>query len=121
MGGRIGPRTVYVEHPETHAFVRLNPGDEIPAELAHLVTAGAMAPEGSSAPAEKAEGEPGAGDNGDGYDALKYQELRDLAKERELPTEGKTDDLIARLREDDAEKAEGEPGAGDNGDDNSEE
>lgn len=124
-------RTVYITRDD-NTVARLNPGDKVPADLAgHFVsefethrafTDGSSAP---SAPAPvAAAGESGSGEegeeHGDGYEDLGYQELKALAKERELPQDGKTADLIARLREDDAEKA-GESGSGEQGEEQSEE
>lgn len=52
MGGRIGSRVVYVTREDTNEIVRLNPGDKVPADLAHLVTGRALAATGAEPVAE---------------------------------------------------------------------
>jgi hypothetical protein len=126
---RLG-RTVYITRDD-NTVARLNPGDEVPADLAgHFVSefethrAFADGAPAQSVSASAAAGESGSGEQGeeqgDGYEGLDYQALKALAKQRELPQDGKAADLIARLREDDAEKA-GESGSGEQGEEQSEE
>lgn len=121
MGARLG-RTVHITRDD-NTVVSLLRGDEVPADLAgYFVSENevhrAFAP-GSDSPLPAhaaAEGESAAeepGGESDGYDALEYPELKALAKDRELPQSGKAKDLIARLREDDAERAAESEGAGD--------
>ena len=43
---------------------------------------------------------------GPDYDALRKSELQQILEHRNLPTSGKNDELIARIREDDARKAQ---------------
>jgi hypothetical protein len=119
MGGRIGKRTVYVTREETNEIIRLNPGDEVPADLAHLVTGRALADDTvTSVPAEGAAAVDETPDASD-YEAHTVPQLKDLLKARELPQDGNKADLVARLREADTEAAAavdedlGDPGDGD--------
>lgn len=43
---------------------------------------------------------------GDGYDDMVGDDLREELRKRELPVSGTNDELVARLREDDAAKAQ---------------
>jgi hypothetical protein len=52
-------------------------------------------------------GQPDAGTAGD-YSDMTNDELRDALRDRDLPTSGNKDDLIARLQEDDADTGESE-------------
>jgi hypothetical protein len=130
MGRRVLARTVHVTRGDNDV-VTLLAGSEVPKELREFVTNERLFQDADApaAPAPAAERE-GAGDDtpgddengsGDGYDDLKYDELKALLKDRELPQDGKMPDMVARLREDDAEKAK--EGAGDDtpGDDQNEE
>jgi hypothetical protein len=119
MGGRIGSRVVYVTREDTNEIVRLNPGDEVPADLAHLVTGRALADDTvTPAPAEAAAAVDETPDASD-YEAHTVPQLKDLLKARELPQDGNKADLVARLREADTEAAAavdedlGDPGDGD--------
>jgi len=126
MGVRLG-RTVNITLDD-NSVVSLRPGDEVPADLAkHFVSefevhrafatgSDSPAPAIAAAAGEQESGEQGEQQSkGDEYDGLGYPELKALAKERELPQDGKTADLVARLREDDAEKAAGEQESGEQG------
>jgi hypothetical protein len=119
-------RTVFITRDD-NTVAQLTAGSEVPKEFAklleghrHVVDAASSVSAPAAGSGEPGEGE--SGSQGDGYDSLGYPELKALAKKRELPQNGKTADLIKRLRQDDAEQSaagSGEPGEGESGDDNS--
>lgn len=81
---------VHAVDPETHTAVVLKPGDEVPANLAKVVTNPAVF-EGDDEPEDE--------DEGDNYDQHNVTELRAELERRGLDTEGNKPDLVARLRE----------------------
>lgn len=78
-------------------LVRLAPGDSVPEWADELVTNPKLL-EGEDEVEETESEAPG----GDGYDDMNKEELQSVLEDRDLPVSGNKDELIERLREDDA-------------------
>lgn len=100
--------TSYVSvHPENGPSVDYEPGDTVPAEHLKLITnpkAFAQADEASApVPGSGQTPEPpGVAEAREAYEDMKVGALREEAERRGLSAEGKKDELIDRLVEDDA-------------------
>ena len=118
--GAVLARDVHVTKDGVN-FVVLQAGKAVPKEYSKLVTNPKAFVEVEGEPVI----EPAAAVDPASlpYDKRKVEDLRDLLKSHELPTDGKKDELVARLVQFDQENAE-EPAAGDeagSGDDETEE
>ncbi|WP_382307289.1 SAP domain-containing protein [Herbiconiux sp. UC225_62] len=101
MGARVLATDVHVWREDKAAFITLPADTVVPDWATDLVT-------NPKAFKEVEENDAPAGDDtpATSYAEMKNDELKALLKKRELPTSGKHDELVARLNEDDAERAD---------------
>lgn len=99
MAGKVLGSYVHVTKDDGSVVI-LEPGQELPAWASELVT-------NPAAFADEATVDPGSesGNSEEGYAGQSVDELKTLLKDRELPVSGKKPELVARLEQDDAEKA----------------
>lgn len=101
MGRRLAT-DVHVLGPRGPLDFRVIPaGAEVPAKYADQVTAeSAYLPDDAGAATAASSGTPA-----EGYEALTIDELKELARSRDLAVSGNKSELIARLEDDDLSKA----------------